>query len=108
MMSWALSNAGISESAKYPKLLTQHEYYIRLLIQYVHKWLIHAGVSHALASLHQEYWIVKEEQRLRKYCLIVWCDNNMENHHLVFIERHHGLERGQHNHCHSNLLELII
>ena len=47
-------NADMSESAKYPKLLPRHEYYTSLLIQYVHERLIHAGVSHTLASLHQD------------------------------------------------------
>ena len=53
----------MSESVKYPKRLPQHEYYTSLLIQYVHERLIHAGVSHTLASLHQEYWIVKGKSR---------------------------------------------
>ena len=42
-------NADMSGSAKYPKLLPQHEYYTRLLVQYVHERLIQAGVSHTLA-----------------------------------------------------------
>ena len=74
----------MSESAKYPKLLAQHEYYTRHLIQNVHEQLIHAGVSHTLASLCQEYWIVKDRVEATKYCLIVWCVNDMKEHHLVF------------------------
>ena len=59
-------NADMSESAKYPKLLPQHEYYTSLLTQYVHEWLILAGVSHTLASLRQEYWIVKGRVEVKK------------------------------------------
>ena len=39
-------NVDISEQAKYPKLLPRQEHFIRLLIQYVHERLTHAGVSH--------------------------------------------------------------
>ena len=63
----------MSESAKYPKLLPRHEYYTRLLIQYVHEWLIHAGVSNTLASLRQEYWTVKGRAEVKKvlsHCLV--------------------------------------
>ena len=63
----------MSESAKYPKLLHQREYYTSLLIQYVHERLIHAGVSHTLASLRQEYWIVKGRVEVKKVlsrCLV--------------------------------------
>ena len=44
----------MSEDAKYPKII---EYYTRLIIQEVHERLIHAGISHTLSSLRQEYWI---------------------------------------------------
>ena len=52
-------NADIPEGATCPKLLPRQEHLMRLLIQYVHEKLIHAGVSHTLASLRQEYWIIK-------------------------------------------------
>ena len=62
----------MSESVKY-QLLPRHEYYTSLLIKYVHERLIHAGVSHTLASLHQEYWIVKGRVEVKKVlscCLV--------------------------------------
>ena len=44
-------NSDIPEGARCPKLLPCQEHLTRLLIQYVHERLIHAGVSHTLASL---------------------------------------------------------
>ena len=66
-------NADISESAKYPQLLPRHEHFTKLLIQYVHERLIHAGASHTLGSLCQEYWIVKGRVEVKKVlscCLV--------------------------------------
>lgn len=66
-------NADILESAKYPKLLPQHEHFTKLMIQYVNERLIHAGISHTLASLSQEYWIVKGRVEINKVlsrCLV--------------------------------------
>ena len=65
--------ADISESAKYPKLLPRHEHFTKLLIQYMHERLIHTGTSHTLASLRQEYWIVKgrvEVKKVSSRCLV--------------------------------------
>ena len=50
-------NTEMSEDAKCPKLLPRHEYHTRLIIQEVHERLIHAGISHTLSSLRQEYLI---------------------------------------------------
>jgi len=50
-------NAELSEDAKYPKLMPRYECFTRLVIQEVYERLIHAGVSHTLASLRQEYWL---------------------------------------------------
>ena len=58
-------NADIPEGARCPKLLPRHEHLTRLLIQYVHERLIHAGVSHTLASLRQEYWIIKGRMEVK-------------------------------------------
>ena len=58
-------NAEMSEEAKYPKLLPRHEYYTRLIIQEVHERLIHAGISHTLSSLRQEYWIPQGRAEVR-------------------------------------------
>ena len=43
------------------------------MIQYVHERLIHAGVSHTLSALRQEYWIVKgrvEVKTVLSHCLV--------------------------------------
>ena len=66
-------NAEIPEGAKCPKLLPRQEYFTKLLIQYVHERLIHAGVSHTLASLRQEYWIIKGRREVKSVlsrCLV--------------------------------------
>ena len=58
-------NAEMSEEAKYSKILPRHEYYTRLIIQEVHERLIHAGISHTLSSLRQEYWISQGRAEVR-------------------------------------------
>ena len=66
-------NADISEQVKYPKFLPRREHFTRLLIQYVHERLIHAGMSHTLSTLCQEYWIVKgrvEVKTVLSRCLV--------------------------------------
>ena len=71
--SGRLQNANLSEQAKHPKLLPRHEHFTHLLIQYVHERLIHCGVSHTLASLRHEYWILKGRIEVKKVisrCLV--------------------------------------
>jgi len=66
-------NAEMSEGAKYPMLLPRREHYVNLVIQEVHERLIHAGVSHTLSSLRQEYWIPQGRRAVRaclSHCLI--------------------------------------
>ena len=58
-------NAELSEAAKYPKLLPRYEYFTRLVIQEIHERLIHAGISHTLASLRQEYWLPQGRVEVR-------------------------------------------
>ena len=67
-------NAELSEAAKYPKLLPQHEYFTRLVIQEVHERLIR--ISHTLASLRQEYWLPQGRVEVRACvyrCLVCQC-----------------------------------
>ena len=47
----------LTEEMKYPKLLPRHEHLTYLVVQEVHRRLIHAGVSHTLSQVQQEYWI---------------------------------------------------
>ena len=66
-------NAEMSEGAKYPMLLPHREHHVNLVIQEVHERLIHAGVSHTLSSLRQEYWIPQGRRAVRaclSHCLI--------------------------------------
>ena len=66
-------NADMSEDAKYPKLLPRQEHFTKLLIQEVHENLVHAGVSHTLSCLRQEYWIPHGRVEVRSVvsrCLI--------------------------------------
>ena len=54
-----LTHAGIDEDARLPKLLPNKDNYTRLVIHDTHKRLFHAGVSHTLAQVRSEYWILK-------------------------------------------------
>ena len=58
-------NATITDSAKHPKLLPRREHLTSLLITEVHQRLIHAGVSHTLAQLREEYWIPQGRAEVR-------------------------------------------
>ena len=69
-------NTELSEDAKYPKLIPRHEHFTRLAIQEVHERLIHAGTSHTLASLRQEYWLSQGRVEVRAclyHCLVCQC-----------------------------------
>ena len=50
------ANAHIGEETKFPKLLPRRNYFTQLLILEVHGRLVHAGISHTLSQLRQEYW----------------------------------------------------
>ena len=48
----------------------------RLVVQEVHERLIHAGTSHTLASLRQEYWLPQRRVEVRAclyHCLVCRC-----------------------------------
>ena len=59
------SHAELSEEVKYPKLLPRHEYFTHLVIQEIHRRLIHVGVSHTLSQVRQEYWIPQGRAEVR-------------------------------------------
>ena len=59
------SHAELTEEMKYPKLLPRHEHFTYLVIQEVHQRLIHAGVSHTLSQIRQEYWIPQGRAEVR-------------------------------------------
>ena len=66
-------NAEMSEDAKYPKLLPRRENFTRLVIKEIHERLIHAGISHTLSTLRQEYWLHQGRVEVRaclSHCLV--------------------------------------
>lgn len=52
-----LQNAALSEAAKQPILLPRQDEFTRLVIQDLHKQLLHAGVSQTLSAVRQKFWI---------------------------------------------------
>ena len=73
------ANADISEEMKCPKLLARKNFYTELVILEVHGRLVHAGISHTLSQLRQEYWIPQGRVEVRR--VIYQC---------VICKRHNG------------------
>ena len=69
----------LTKEMKYPKLLPQHKHFTYLVIQEAHRRLIHAGVSHTLSQVRQEYWIPQGRAAVRH--VISQC---------VICKRHNG------------------
>ena len=69
----------LAEEMKCPKLLPRYEHFTYLVIQEVHMRLIHAGVSHTLSQVRQEYWIPQGRAVVRH--VILKC---------VICKRHNG------------------
>ena len=61
-----LDNAGLSQTAKYPKLLPKDAHFTRLVIEDVHRRVLHSGISQTLAKIRQEYWIPHGRVIIRK------------------------------------------
>ena len=59
------ANAAITEEMKCPKLLPRRTYFISLIIKEVHERLVHAGISHTLSQIRQEYWIPQGQAAVR-------------------------------------------
>jgi len=98
-------NAEMSDGAKYPTLLPRCEppHYVNLVIQEVHERLIHAGMSHTLSSLRQEYWIPQGRRATRaciSHCLIYHCHEGPAFSLLICLL---GLNYKYHDHYLSNL-----
>jgi len=49
------ANSDTNIETKNPKLLPRNNYFLNLVILEVHERLIHAGVSHTLSYLRQQY-----------------------------------------------------
>ena len=60
------ANAYISEDMKCPKLLPRKDFFTELVILETHGHLIHAGISHTLSQLRQEYWIPQGRAEVRR------------------------------------------
>ena len=56
----------LNQAMKCPKLLPKDEHYTRLVVEYCHKRVFHAGVSQTLAQLRLEYWIPHGRSTVRK------------------------------------------
>ena len=61
-----LTNAYIAGEARLPKVLPNKDNYTRLVIHDTHKRLFHAGVSHTLAQVRSEYWILKRRASVKE------------------------------------------
>ena len=68
-----LANAELSQAAKYPKLLPKDAHFTQLVIEDVHRRVLHSGVSQTLATVRQEYWIPHGRaiiKRILKICRV--------------------------------------
>ena len=61
-----LSRAGIPYSAKHPVILPSDSHLSTLIARHQHHQSGHAGVSHVLANLRQEYWILGGRAVIKK------------------------------------------
>ena len=52
-------HAEVDANSKFPKLLSHHEHFTQMLTKEIHEHSIHAGVTHILAQIREEYWIPK-------------------------------------------------
>ena len=67
-----------TEEMKCPILLPRHEHLTILVIQDIHRCLVHAGVSHTLSQVQQEYWISQRRASVKHVaanCTICKCHN---------------------------------
>ena len=70
------SNADVSEEMKHPKLLPRKCFFTQLVILEIHVRLIHAGVSHTLSQLREEFWIPQgraEVKHVLHQCVVCKC-----------------------------------
>ena len=51
---------------KCPKLLPRKDFFTEFVILKTHGRLIHAGISHTLSQLRQEYWIPQGRAEVRR------------------------------------------
>ena len=58
-------NVGLSEDARYPKLLHKNDHYTKLVIEYYHGMYLHSGVTQTLAHTRKEYWIPQGRSQVK-------------------------------------------
>ena len=61
-----LANAPLKEETKYPILLSKEHRITRLVVEEIHKRIMHGGVKETLAELRAKYWIPGGRQLVRK------------------------------------------
>ena len=61
-----LENATLSESARLPILLPNGDWFTHLVIERVHKELLHSGVSQTLAATRMRFWIPKGRSTVKR------------------------------------------
>ena len=60
-----LEHAGLTFDSKYPILIPRKNHFTKLLILNRHCKLFHAGVSHTLNQIRQEFWIPRGRREVR-------------------------------------------
>ncbi|XP_064638262.1 uncharacterized protein LOC135494280 [Lineus longissimus] len=61
-----LSNASMPGKAKYHVILPKNSLVSRLILEDIHRNLMHSGRNHMIAKLRQRYWIVNANSAARK------------------------------------------
>jgi hypothetical protein len=61
-----LNKSAMPENAKHPILLPKNSPISRLILQQIHKNLLHSGRNHIISKLRETYWINNENSAARK------------------------------------------
>ena len=61
-----LKHSDLPETAKYPILLLKDDYLTTLVVQAMHKKIMHGGTGETLTHIRQAYWIPQGRQLVKK------------------------------------------
>ena len=61
-----INNSSLCLGAKNPILLPYNHHYVNLLIIHVHRKLKHSGIGDTLASIREQYWVLKGRQAVKR------------------------------------------
>ena len=61
-----INNSSLCLRAKNPILLPYNHHYVNLLIFHVHWKLKHSGIGDTLASIREQYWVLKGRQAVKR------------------------------------------